>query len=138
MSKNVHAPKKKLKYAPRQLTKFLKTLAMEAETIDDMGEVVTKGQTLAALLFKKALGYIEMGRDENGGHREIYHKPESWAIQYIYDRLEGRVPQAVIEEKDGPSIADKIREISVAKANALTKKAKDAPRESQHLEGKQA
>lgn len=128
------APKKKLKYSARQLTKFLKELAMEAESIDDEGETITKGKALALLLFKKALGYAEIREDDEGVKRETYHKPESWAIQYIYDRLEGRVPQAATDEKDGPTIADKIREISKAKANAFAAGAQTEPRESKHLE----
>ena len=127
-------PKKKLKYSARQLTKFLKELAMEAESIDDEGETITKGKALAILLWKKALGYSEIREDEEGVKREVYHKPESWAGQFIYDRMEGRVPQAAADEKDGPSIADKIREISKAKANALASQAQTEPRESKHLE----
>lgn len=130
----VSKPKKKLKYSARQLTKFLKELAMEAESIDDEGETITKGKALALLLFKKALGYSEIRIDDEGERREVYHKPESWAIQYIYDRLEGRVPQSTTEEKDGPSIADKIREISRAKANSLAKQSQTEPRTSKHLE----
>lgn len=136
------APKKKLKYSARQLTKFLKELAMEAETVDDEGEVITKGKALALLLFKKALGYTETQKvqeeDEEGRPltilKETYHKPESWAIQWIFERLEGRVPQAVLEEKSGPTIAEKIRDITRAKANAFAQTTQTEPRESKHLE----
>jgi len=134
--KSPSEPKKKLKYSARQLTKFLKELAMEAESIDDEGETITKGKALALLLFKKALGYSSIRIGEDGNRVEVYHKPESWAIQYIYDRLEGRVPQAATEEKGGPSIAEKIQEISRAKANALANKTQTKPRESKHLEKK--
>lgn len=107
---------------------------MEAESIDDEGETITKGKALALLLFKKALGFTETHKDNEGVLQETYHKPESWAIQYIYDRLEGRVPQAVTEQDNGPTIADKIREISKARANDLAQKSQSAPRESRHLE----
>jgi len=129
-------PKKKLKYSARQLTKFLKELAMEMESMDDEGEIVTKGKALALLLFKKALGYYDIRKGEHGERVEVYHKPESWALQMIFERLEGRVPQAVLEEKGGPSIAEKIREISKAKANAFAQKTRTTPRDSKYLEKK--
>ena len=128
------APKKKLKYSARQLTKFLKELAMEAESIDDEGETITKGKALALLLFKKALGYTEAYTNDEGARQETYHKPESWALQFIFERLEGKVPQTTIDPKDGPTIADKIREISKAKSNAMASAAQNEPRESKHLE----
>ena len=127
-------PKKKLKYSARQLTKFLKDLAMEAESVDDEGETITKGKALALLLFKKALGYSEKKFGDEGALIEVYHKPESWALQFIFERLEGKVPQTTIDPKDGPTIAEKIREISKAKANAFAQRAQTEPRESKHLE----
>ena len=84
--------KKRARYSTRKLTEHLRELAAEAESINDEGGVITKGEALARMLWAKALGYEET--DPKTGVIEA-HKPAAWAIQLLWDRMEGRTPQAI-------------------------------------------
>ena len=102
------------------MTKFLRALAEEVETSlrdESSGEfrLITRAEMLALVLWKKALGWIEPNKIKDGP--EIVHKPESWAIQLIYERLEGRAPQAVPDAKGHLTAADKIDELAKSKLN---------------------
>ena len=105
--------------AGKLLSKFIKEIA--SETHDDpvikaKGEdatMVTKAEAIARHIFKLALGYQE---DEaiykNGvkvGMKPVIHKPDKWAINIIWDRLEGRVGQADAKAgSDKASLADRV------------------------------
>lgn len=106
------------KYNTRELTNRLRELAAEAHTIADDGELISKGEALAKLLFDKALGHVETRVDEEGEKHEVIHKPESWAIQLIYDRLEGKTPQAAEHDDETKVKAlDQVRELAKARLN---------------------
>lgn len=111
-------PKKKRAsaYNSKQLTQHLRELAAEIETIDDEGATITKGEALAKMLWKKALGYTEIGSEGV----ETFIKPASWAIQLIYERMEGKAPLAVPDGKDRQTAASKVSELAKARINALT------------------
>lgn len=109
----------KPRYMGKELTRHLRDLAMEAETITDSGESLTKAQALAAALWKKALGWTENRKMDDGSYKEIVHAPEAWAIQLIYDRLEGKVAQSVDDGGDKPKIADRVSELAKKRVNSL-------------------
>lgn len=121
------APKKKGAYDSRRLTQHLRELAADIETMDEGGELLTKGQVLAALVFKKALGYEEKIRGDDGEERTVYHKPEAWAIQLIWERMEGKAPQAVADEKKTLTVLTRIDEIVKARINSLAEAAVAIP-----------
>lgn len=106
-----------IKFTGRQLTKYLKELAMTLcdETTDDRGNPLTKGQAIAQLLFKKALGYTEIIEGES-----VYHRPESWAIQLIFERTEGRAPLSVAEPPQQMSAGEKVGELARTRLNSHT------------------
>ena len=84
------------------------------------GELLTKGEALARLLWRKALGWVEKTRDDEGNESELIHKPEAWAINLVYERMEGKTPQAVTEQDESRVKAvDKVRELAVARINDL-------------------
>jgi len=93
----------------RQLTQHIRDLANEAETMLDDGTVLTKAELMARLIWKSALGWA----DENG---EV-HPPATWAITLIYDRMEGKVPQAIVDETATPSAAEKVGELAREQLN---------------------
>lgn len=107
-------------YDSRRLTQHLRELAAEIEDMDEGGELLTRGQVLAKLVFKKALGYEEKLKGEDGEEKTIYHKPEAWAIQLIWERMEGRAPQAVPDDKKTLTAAKKVNELVRARINSLT------------------
>ena len=77
--------------------------------------MVTRAELLALVLWKKALGWTEQNKIKDGP--ETVHKPESWAIQLIYERLEGRAPQAIPDAKGHLSEAERINELAKSKLN---------------------
>lgn len=110
------------RYTGKELTKFLRQLAMEAESSADDGTPQTKAEMLSRLLWKKALGYTAMelrGEAANRVMAEVYHPPESWAIQMIYERLEGKVANAAADEAGKLSAADRVSELARNRINAL-------------------
>lgn len=114
--------KKKLPsiYGKRRLTQHLRDLAEQVETFDEEGNTLTKGEVLAALLFKKALGWTERIIVKGEDDKVIHHKPEAWAIQYIWDRIEGKAPLAVSDVKQTLTAASKVDELVKARINSIT------------------
>lgn len=107
--------------AGKLLSKFIKEIASEVHddpVIKAKGEeavMLTKAEAIARHIFKLALGYQE---DEdiykNGvkvGMRPVIHKPDRWAINIIWDRLEGRVGAADLKAgSDKASLAERVSE----------------------------
>ena len=112
------------KLGTRALTSELKKLAAEVIDIDDGAEPVTREQKLAQMIWNLALGWIENQRDDDGNLKKIRHPPVAWAMQFLFERCEGKAPQAVQEETTGIRAADKVRELSVERVNAITTKLK--------------
>lgn len=104
------------------LTKHLKEMAGYIETLDDDGNAVTKARRLSALIWNYALGFEEP--DQDNPDKKTKHRPEQWAIQLIYERIEGRSPVAT-PESTGKTVAEKVSDLGKAKVNALAPKGKD-------------
>ncbi len=103
--------------APHRLyiSKFLKDLADEMHLVGGGGSKDTRAQTLAKILWKKALGYTETLDDG----KTKKHPPSQWAIACILERLEGRIG-SVDDGKDlGQSIVDRIHELTKNRLNEL-------------------
>jgi len=108
------------KLSTKALTRYLNEMGALVHTVDDEGNPISREQALADLLWKKALGYTEMGRDDDGNRCEVVHKPEAWAMQYIFERREGKAPAAVqTEDADRIRAADKVRELARERLNKL-------------------
>lgn len=106
------------RYSGKELTKFLRQLAMEADDLSPDGATITKAEKLAQILWKKALGFKEMVVAD-GGAREIVHAPEAWAIQLVYDRLEGKVGPTAVEEGGKLSAAERVSELARTRLNSF-------------------
>lgn len=105
------------KSAEALLTDTLLSLAKEkTEPVENSTKCQTKAQALAGLIWKKALGYNETN-GENGKVR--YYPPATWAIQIIYDRLEGKAGPP--EEKAGsrPKITKRVSDLAKSRVNKL-------------------
>lgn len=107
------------KYTSRELTNHVRQLAAEAHDWSMEDGAITKGEALARLLWKKALGYTEDIVTDEGEQQTVHHKPEVWAIQLLYDRLEGKTPQAVPEDDHRVKAADRVRELAANRINHL-------------------
>lgn len=97
------------------LSKFLRALALDMETSTDSGDPVTKAAALAALVWKHALGFTE--EDVKTGEKTV-NRPNWTAIGLLYDRIEGKVPVAVLDDT-GKSLAEKVSDLGKAKINAM-------------------
>ena len=101
------------------LTKYLKALAVEAETILPDGDVLTKAAALADLVWKSALGWRET--DVKTGE-EIVHPTDWRAVELLFNRIEGKTISAPPEDS-GHSLVEKVTEMGRARANSLAKAA---------------
>ena len=122
----------KPRFNSRELTNRLRELLAEVhDTVlndDKEAVLITKGEALAELLMTRALGWTEEVIEESGipGKtitRKVLHNPERWAIELIYDRTEGKSPQALPDDKGGLTAADRVSEIAKKKVNQLTEEA---------------
>lgn len=98
------------------LSKYLRALAMDIHTVDDDGKPVNKAAVLAKLVWQHALGFEE--RDPDDPNKMTPHKPATWAIELLFNRIEGKIPLAVVEDQ-GRSLAEKVSDLGKARANAL-------------------
>ena len=107
--------------AGKLLSKFIREIASEIcddPVIKAKGEeavMLTKAEAIARYIWKMALGYseeVEIYKDgAKIGIRPEYHRPDKWAINMIWDRMEGRVGQADVKGgSDKASLADKVSE----------------------------
>ena len=105
----------------KSITRHLRTLAAEVNTehFGSDGGILTNEEAAARLLWKKALGYTETIRNEEGNQKEVKHKPEAWALQYVMERLEGKIAHAQSEDTNRVRAADKVRELSKTRLNQL-------------------
>jgi hypothetical protein len=107
-------------YSPHSLAKFLRYLAGEAVSIHDDGDIVTRSETLARLLWDKALGYEEVIVDDEGREKTKKHEPQPWAMQIVLDRLEGKAPLAIVEPEGKAKITDRVNELIKERLNAIS------------------
>jgi len=107
-------------YNSKQITQHLREIAAMAHDWSEEDGMLTKGECLAMLLWRKALGYTEKVVDDEGNEKEIFHKPEAWAIQLVYDRMEGKVPQAVTDDETrSVKVKDEVSELAKSRLNAI-------------------
>lgn len=117
-----------------KLDEHLAALGQEAITIDDGGDPISREEMLARRLWDRALGWTEKVKrtDDfgNTGTAEIEHPPERWAMEYLWDRREGRVAQATPKTDDTGrlSAAEKVRELAKERLNRLAVAGKPATR----------
>lgn len=115
------------RFGTRALTGELKKLSVQVHTVTDDGTPVTREQALADLIWKQALGWEEVTRDSNGTVRKVPHPPVAWAQQYLFERMEGKAPQASGEDSGGIKAADKVRDLAKDRLNKLARVAVGPP-----------
>lgn len=111
----------------KRLSEELRKLATQVHTVKDDGTQVTKEEALAELVWEYALGWTEHFRDDSGNLCERKHPPVAWAMQYLYERLEGRAAVQAPDPESGLKAADKVRELVVGRLNSLAAVAKGPP-----------
>jgi hypothetical protein len=107
------------KLSQKALNSALRKLSCELYSAEEDGTPITRADALAKIVWCKALGWMEEYRDESGNLKKEFHKPEPWAIQYVFERLEGKSSQAVPEQEVGVRAADKVRALAKERLNKL-------------------
>ena len=119
--------------AGKLLSKFIREIASEIHddpVIKAKGEdavMVTKAEAIARYIFKLALGYEAQEDivDKSGkktGIKPVRYWPDKWAINLIWDRLEGRVGAADLKGgSDKASLADKVSEPGKKRLDQIAK-----------------
>ncbi len=119
--------------AGKLLSKFIKEIASEIcddPVIKAKGEdaaMVTKAEAIARYIWKVALGWEETEdiHDKDGkkiGIKPVRHRPDKWAINMIWDRMEGRVGQADAKAgSDKASLAEKVSEQGKKRLSQIVK-----------------
>lgn len=115
------------RFGSKALTNELRKLANEAFTITNDGTPVTREQKLAELIWKQALGWTETIRDDDGNPKTVVHPPVAWAQQYLFERLEGKAPQAIPEDSGGIKAVEKVRQLAKDRINNMAKVAAGPP-----------
>lgn len=105
----------------RSVTKALRQLALEAHTVDEEGVTLTRAESMAKLLWEKALGSKKIKKDKQGHLVEVENPAEAWAIGVVYDRLEGKVAPVEPEpEMQGRATAtEKVEALARDRVNGL-------------------
>lgn len=105
----------------KKLTSIIRELADQlSDRMDpETGNALTRAEALSDLLWKKALGYEELVQGPEGSMVNVKHAPEAWAIQLIYDRMEGKVAPTPEDDRSRLNLADKVRDLSKSRLNAL-------------------
>jgi hypothetical protein len=119
--------------AGKLLSKFIKEIASEIHddpVIRARGEeavMVTKAEAIARYIWKVALGWEESidVLDKAGkktGIRPEVHKPDRWAINLIWDRMEGRAGAADLKGgSNKASLADRVSAQGKKRLDQITK-----------------
>lgn len=105
----------------KALSESLRKMATEPVSVTDDGTPITRAEKLAAYIWKIAEGWWEEGLDKDFKPFKVWHKPEDWAIKFIFERNEGKAAQAMTEEQPGIRALDKVRELSKDRLNKLAK-----------------
>jgi hypothetical protein len=118
--------------ASKQLTSKLKEILAEdteVEMLNGDPVIVTKAEKLARTMVRMALGYkeeVERKLDGNTVKDEIVHCPNAGMIALVYDRVEGRIPIAQVEDPGTRTLGERVSEQGQRRLNDLAKKANGA------------
>jgi hypothetical protein len=109
------------KAATAELTKLIRSIGGEAHTVDNKGTGLTKIETLARLVWDRALGGT-IRTVTDSGVKETVVPPDKAFIGMIWDRLEGRVAPAVSNDgKNKAKLSDRVKEQSKRRLNQMSK-----------------
>ena len=101
----------------KRLNALIEKLGLEAVSVDDEGNPITRFDQLAELIWNRALGFIETDPKTN---TDIIHKPDKHFINLIYDRMEGKIPTASSsDDKKKASLADRVSDQTRSRLNAM-------------------
>jgi hypothetical protein len=103
----------------KQLAGTLREIGLEAHSVDEQGRSITNQEALYRQMWKQALGWTELVRDDNGIAHKVVHEPNLTISKSLLEQLAGKPGTAQVEEKKGPSAAERVRALAVERVNAI-------------------
>jgi len=123
---------RKISRATRKLVDWLHDIGAEAFTIDEEGEIITKDEQLARMMFRMALGWEE--KDPDNPDRLVKHKPDKQMMMFIVERREGKSPMAKPDEAETATAAEKVSDLARARLNKLADSALSLSEQSEGVD----
>lgn len=100
-----------------KLNSLIRRLGMEEYTILPDGTPITRFEQLARLIWDHALGFTQTDPKTS---KETIHFPNKSFMSMIYERMEGKVPMAQMEEDSSKaSLADRVSNQTKSRLNVL-------------------
>lgn len=115
------------KMGSKALSTELAKLASDVHSMSNDGVPITNEQALAKLIWRTALGWVELVKDDEGKLKQKLHPPASWAMQYLYERLEGKAPIAAPDNSSGMRASEKVSKLAKDRVNQLAVAAAGPP-----------
>lgn len=110
------------RFGGKALTDALRKLSTHVIEVGSDDSQTTRIEKLALLIWNQALGSKTEIRDAEGNLQTIEVKPVAWAQQFLWERLEGKAPLAMVEDTGGIKASEKVRELSRDRINRMTAK----------------
>lgn len=99
------------------LSQALRALSQEAHDTDG-DRTKTKSDCLARYVWDAALGHTLVTLDRNTGERkEKVIPPQTWAINLIFDRIEGKVMPSEESINGKPMLAERVEKLNQEQFN---------------------
>jgi len=106
------------------ITQFLASVGEEETELvrcpDGTDVMATKAESLARIIWKRALGYTEMVTLKQGGIVEKVHSPNTAMMHIIFERIEGKVQGDKESPRENMTVADRIGEQGKKAINEVT------------------
>jgi hypothetical protein len=97
----------------------LREIGLEVHSPAEQGRPISNQEALYRQMWKLALGYTESVRDEGGYAHEVVHEPNLTISKSLLEQIAGKPGTAQVEEKKGPSAAERVRALAVERVNAI-------------------
>lgn len=107
------------RFSSRALTTELRKLADQSVSVTDDGTPLTRAQVLAKMIWDMALGGEQKVRDPSGNMKTVATPPVAWAMQYCFERIEGKAQVAQNDNTDGVRAADKVAALAKERLNKM-------------------
>jgi len=110
--------------ADKLITRFLETVGEEETELvrspDGTDVIATKAESLARIIWKRALGYTETLTGAGGKLQEKIHSPNTAMMHIIFERIEGKVQGDKVVAGENMTVADRIGEQGKKAINEVT------------------
>ena len=120
----------KLRAIAQEQTQFIDVPDPNGDVVIDgvtySKRILSKADDLARFIWRCALGYTEeiLNKDTGEMVKTVYHAPDKWAINLLFERLEGKTTIVPTEVGGRPSLADRVEAESKKTINKIADSSK--------------